>query len=135
MLSRKVIDLLGNHLLLTNTTEAHIFFTPISYTTERFKLEKVHDLPLGHVRADCSLSSCSTEVHLGVSLTLLAILGCDFPQITNLLVRVALRSLLSPSAYCKVTEVSHSSYSERSSLGPILKSQLEMPLHTSVYNY
>jgi len=45
-------------------------------------------------RADRSLSSGSTEVRLGVSLALLAILGRDFPQITNLLVRVALRPLL-----------------------------------------
>lgn len=131
-LSRKVIDLLGNHLLLTNTTGARIFCAPISYMTEHFKLEKVHDLPLGRMRAGCSLSLCSTEVRLGVSLTLWAILGRDFLQITNLLVRVALRSLLSPSVYCRVTEVSQSSHSEHSSLGPILKSQLEMPLNTSV---
>lgn len=93
-LSRKVIDLLGNHLLPASTTGACIFFGPVSYTTERLKLEKVHDLPHGHVRAGCSLSWCSTEVQLGVSLTLLAILGRDFPQITNLLVRVALSLFL-----------------------------------------
>lgn len=101
-LSRKVIDLLGNHLLPVSTIGTCIFFSPIS-CAERFPLENVH-LPHSHVRADCSLAVGSTDRHLRVSVILLAILGHDFPQITNLLVRVALRPLLTPSVYRMVAE-------------------------------
>ena len=129
MLSRKVIDLLGNHLLPASTAGARIFFAPISHMTECFILEKIHGhegRPQPVFRQYRSTSGCfsrSTSNFRSWFSTDHKLASEGGPQAS------------SPSVYCRVTEVSHSSYHERSSLGPILKFWLEMPLNTSVNSY